>query len=908
MSLQEIERSHIHGGQEGLDRKIDESSEKMMLDILQVSQYAKPIESTVRELASNAVDSQKEKEIAIEILTGKSEASKYYHTREGAQYDASKWTPDYYDLNHLNTQTNKVHLEYIEGEGQGFCDQFVVTDHGVGLGMPRLAGYFKLGFSTKRNSANAFGAFGLGAKASLSTGTDHYVMETVHNGKKFRFNCFSYKVDSLIPKFNPNTKKENGKVNIGTEEKPYFAHYELTDEKNYTKVITPVKRHNRNRYKQAVKNQLLYFENVIFKYTYEDNTTDTINFKARVLHNSENLLVSDTYQFSRPHIVVVKEKGSSFGVSYGTIDFQELEIEPMRGTVGFKCPIRAVDRDPETGEETVIQDGVTVTPSRESVIWDRHTREYIQKIVKNAEKEASKLVSDELKEDDFVIWLSKANKVINNSTSSFGQTTALSQLAKLIDRKKITAAYPKDKSIRFYQNPQTFFKGFSLRVVKVESGKWNSELGKHETKVVRPDIAHWGEFNPDRVYMLGDDDRPSPVKDRFLRQLHSSNFLVMRLDSDESIEKAFQAKNKDATPVQVGVEVNKIVKRRDKIWELLKKNDHFPINHYSEVEVPESFEKRIQEEEENKAAASLSPAEKRELQGKVVCYSYARKDASYGRTEYRLDKKEPVLGKLDDVVGKVIYGTQKDDPLLKMLAEIYHNTQQKWDYQPDYFPLNRVFEEKWTGVNLLRFSKRNLKHVKKNPNFIEVKKYLWNHKDNEYNVGTDFVPFFTAEHIQKRLENMKFLRNFKDFNEDLSTAFNYLEKYVSSNYSVYLRSALDNNNEFQSFKLNAKKGTEMQDFLRTDPSKEGIKAKSKELFDHDKIKSAKVYDDKIMDLVEELETFSENIGELFNSIEFLKDISSIIPDNAQRLIQDVLTSESLAQFKLTENSTKILDK
>lgn len=52
MSLQEIEKSHIRGGQEGLAREIDKSSHNMMLDVLQVSQYTKPIDSTVRYIAT----------------------------------------------------------------------------------------------------------------------------------------------------------------------------------------------------------------------------------------------------------------------------------------------------------------------------------------------------------------------------------------------------------------------------------------------------------------------------------------------------------------------------------------------------------------------------------------------------------------------------------------------------------------------------------------------------------------------------------------------------------------------------------------------------------------------------------------------------------------------------------------
>ena len=210
MSLQEIERSHIQkSSTPGFAKQIDQSSEKMMLDILQITQYAYPISSCVRELSSNAVDSQFEKEIAIEILSGKAVPEDFFINREGEQYEASKWDPGYYSLDYLDTQNNTVILEYIEGEGVGFTDKFIVTDHGVGIGGPRLRGVFSLGYSTKRNTNKQLGAYGIGAKSGLATGTDYYIMETVHNGKLFRFNCFSYKVDSLVPQFDLEKNIQN---------------------------------------------------------------------------------------------------------------------------------------------------------------------------------------------------------------------------------------------------------------------------------------------------------------------------------------------------------------------------------------------------------------------------------------------------------------------------------------------------------------------------------------------------------------------------------------------------------------------------------------------------------------------------------------------------------------------------
>ena len=58
-------------GSAGIAKRINKGAEKMVFDILQSTQYSMPIQSTVRELVTNACDSQREKEIAIEILNGK---------------------------------------------------------------------------------------------------------------------------------------------------------------------------------------------------------------------------------------------------------------------------------------------------------------------------------------------------------------------------------------------------------------------------------------------------------------------------------------------------------------------------------------------------------------------------------------------------------------------------------------------------------------------------------------------------------------------------------------------------------------------------------------------------------------------------------------------------------------------
>ena len=84
-------------GSAGIAKKINKGAEKMVFDILQSTQYSMPIQSTVRELVTNACDSQREKEVAIEILNGEKKVEDYYIERHGAQYEDSNFDKSYYE-------------------------------------------------------------------------------------------------------------------------------------------------------------------------------------------------------------------------------------------------------------------------------------------------------------------------------------------------------------------------------------------------------------------------------------------------------------------------------------------------------------------------------------------------------------------------------------------------------------------------------------------------------------------------------------------------------------------------------------------------------------------------------------------------------------------------------------------
>jgi len=142
---------------DGIKKTIDKNSEDVALDILQRGIYAYPVESTIRELVSNAYDAVRERDVAKSILAGDSVPEDHFDlSLNGDVYKDSKWDPSYFDLKYLSDDKN-TYIYYDEGD---YNDILRVKDYGVGIGERRMTGYFQLGWSSKRTQKGALGKWG----------------------------------------------------------------------------------------------------------------------------------------------------------------------------------------------------------------------------------------------------------------------------------------------------------------------------------------------------------------------------------------------------------------------------------------------------------------------------------------------------------------------------------------------------------------------------------------------------------------------------------------------------------------------------------------------------------------------------------------------------------------------------
>jgi hypothetical protein len=186
--------------QETVKMSLDLDSAQVLMQMLSKNLYSDSIGSTIRECASNALDS---------------------HRRAGCD------EPVIVSFKR-NTQANTY--------------EFAVEDFGIGLDADDVRNIIsKYGKSTKRNSNTELGMMGLGFKAPLAYSSSFY---------------FVARKDFMERKYMMYEGEDTNSIDL-LYEKP-------TAEPNGVKVIVPVDYSDRYNFHNKIKEQLAYFDNVYF--------------------------------------------------------------------------------------------------------------------------------------------------------------------------------------------------------------------------------------------------------------------------------------------------------------------------------------------------------------------------------------------------------------------------------------------------------------------------------------------------------------------------------------------------------------------------------------------------------------------------------------------------------------------
>ena len=203
MILEKQTEAHIlqeGGTQETVKMSLDLDSAQVLMQMLSKNLYSDAIGSTIRECASNALDS---------------------HRRAGS---------------------DKPIVVSFKRNTQADTYEFAVQDFGIGLDADDVVNIIsKYGKSTKRDSNTELGMMGLGFKAPLAYSSSFYFVAR-KNGMERKYMMYEGEdTNSIDLLYEIPTTEENG-----------------------VKVIVPVSYYDRHTYVKKIQEQLAYFDNVYF--------------------------------------------------------------------------------------------------------------------------------------------------------------------------------------------------------------------------------------------------------------------------------------------------------------------------------------------------------------------------------------------------------------------------------------------------------------------------------------------------------------------------------------------------------------------------------------------------------------------------------------------------------------------
>lgn len=889
---------HLEDIQHGAAKVIDDSGVNMMFDMFQKYQYNHPIKSTVRELLSNGVDSVHEKDMARKILSGQAQVTDYFEDLQGDIYKDSKWTPDYYNLKWLS-DNNDVTISYVVGQHLA-KDKVIIYDNGVGLGGKRMEGYFKLSYSTKRLQKKPLGKFGIGAKAAFSIGLNFYTVENYYNGRLFKFNVFSRSFTSIIGKFNLENNKENDFIIMyeGTLNE-YKVYYEKTEEKNGLIITLEAKSHHRPQYIDAVKSQMLYFDNIVCNII-DGTKVENVDYRAKILYEDDCIVMSDNNYFTQPHLLLNK-------VNYGFIDWAELELETKTGNIGIK----------------VVPEDVDVSPSRESVLWTDITKTMVLQRFNKVVEIASDMIQKELEDTDLIGWLKSCYQVSGRSWKD--NQGILSRLAKIVDLSRVKPKFSLDQKLKFdFAAP---LPGIYMRYVS----KVDNYRAKDTDREVERQFVESLNSRFDRpMYLFRHEDRASNRKDKYLLTLYSSGFTLLHQPY------ATREEREEANmPIYMLDFYNKTEGTgiwHGEIWQRLIESSY--TKWYHEIEVPEGWtdkvpekiedlkaeeEKTTEEVKQQAKLKSLTAAERRKLEGKTIIHmietlsGWSHRNVieydddgvtvlnNYAEwSAYQFNKLEVPIKLINDWSGEVYYGNDSDAQTLHFVAmltrdpanelgtdvrssakEVGSFVNSKWwrlnkdtvgkykinDY--DAYRYQHFFDNTVTLVKVAQSTNklyRDFKHV--NQFFLQIK------DKTVITMSNVLVKWNTARVIINKLPDLAFLYNFAEFNPEYAEMYEELCLYVAKNYrsmrahsggttyglegSTYtdLISHLDSVRKFQEFVMSD-----------AEPSK--ISELAKELFGNPELRDGMAVDPVMIGMLNRVAEYSVACGELMNYMPIL---------------------------------------
>lgn len=894
MAIMEASHTSIEGG---FEKIIEASAMGIVLDMAQKSQYQYPLKSSIRELVSNALDAIKEREAAVQILSGTAQVSDFYEEREGEIYEDSKFDFDYYDTQYLSTDPN-VYITYVEGKAME-KDKIIIKDNGVGLGKYRLEKYFNIGWSSKRLSRLPLGKFGVGAKAPLSL-NPYYTMQSCYNGEVFRFNIYDARVESITPRFNLETGLENKSYILPNKYKLYC---EPTTQKNGVTITIEAKKTYMSQIKDVVENQLLYFSNVIFNIHHADNHNEEVDFKADVVYEDDLIILANSKYYNKPHILLNK-------VNYGYIDWGELELEDKEGNIGIK----------------VQPEDVEVHPSRERLIWNEKTKAKVVERFKSVVDIASRLVEKELQQTDFLAWVKACYNVSTRYTNK-SNGSILERLSLLVDFTNIKPKFS-DTDLRFTAK---LFDSLKMQKVIYETTR---KANKPIQKISRTELFSLG-FQLDLPVILAI-EKANNRKEKYLLSLYPQGFVKIKppLWLNTTLSLVESTGDEWASDYR---------KEGEQVWNLFCASKG--VLRYEDIEVPEDFKGTDLEEDELTdqivtPGSDLSHEERRKIEGKVVLHT-PRWVEEYPRNEGNIlewQKVEVPVKEVDDWdEEEIYYGNDADKDVLQFVTLLTRNTTHEDLILCRHLKTTRrnsailndhnfYYEGYDANESVRNYEAYRCTHFFENPkiklikvsqqttklytDFLHINNFFQRVENNTLTMSNLLIQWNTARQIKENLHKLNFLWNYP-FDEEKQATFKELVAYVKDYYREVKDLGHHSVNEtvYDQLIAHLDKVQQFQLVVQNGATAEEISHLAQEMWKTDTIKDGCALDLETWTKFQGLLEWSEPVRVLLNEMHVLTGITDLNTLQLTRQYQsrsDVSLSEEVQQSLASYVKSKLI--
>lgn len=693
-------------------------------------------------------------------------------------------------------------------------------------------------------------------------------MESRYNGQLYRFNIFNKQVQSAIPSFNLETNESNPFIEVNGE----VIYYERTTLKNGVKVTVPMKKHYFSEFDDAVKKQLMYFDDVVYSVVDEYSNSSVLPIKPNILFQNDALVISDNTYYSKPHILINK-------VNYGYINFDELELEQIYGNIGIKV-------QPEE---------VEVSPSREALIWEDKTKEAVLNRFRDAQKVASDLIATSIQDEtDFVAWMNKVYAINRRwTTDSNSGNQVLAVLSRIVSSEalRFTFNHGHVNSLPIKLRKE-FFAELDFKITTVS----------YTTKTIKGNVVKQiqrsGEVPlfQNTVLVLG--GRASNRKDKYLLSLYSEFTMVYIPDRYklENLETYVGATDL----LFVGKEINTTFHKEQRTV-----IDHFlrspSVVVYETLEVPKDWTASEEEDEvieletlteEEKNASYISAEARRKLKGEILCHTvefnmYLNTHSSYTMENASYFGKEavPVADISSWKNEEVYYGNQADSDTLKFVAYLLYPYQGSKSFK-------RNFNDE-TPVRLFKVAQDNVKYVK---DFQHITKFFAYKRGTTITMSAHLIRWNTSRLIVPKMHLLNFMQGlevipmFADKFNNYKTLVEYVSTYMDVTRTT---SATFFEKAMEDVINHLDKVYQFQKLVAEGATQEQISTIATEMWGSSTITDGCAVDIKILAIFEELLDWSTSIRDLLNTSKVLNNRDEDVYSTDGHLDYETATEEEL---------------